>query len=189
MKRMQNNFIFIANNLGLDFVNTIIMRDGAHYDTFKIPDDLAHWFAAAEINVAGEIDQIVFEKAILLRSSIKNCVKALSHGNELNHDDINVLNAALKHRQETQTLSLENQTLRFDTSQNAHTPLSALGQISFQTAKLLTSDNTSRIKPCSNPNCILTFNDTSKSGRRRWCSMEICGNRAKASKHYHSHKE
>ncbi|WP_121101274.1 CGNR zinc finger domain-containing protein [Litorimonas taeanensis] len=41
-----------------------------------------------------------------------------------------------------------------------------------------------RIKQCANPSCILTFKDTSKSGRRKWCSMEVCGNRAKVATHY-----
>ncbi|MEV4612267.1 CGNR zinc finger domain-containing protein [Kitasatospora sp. NPDC049258] len=41
-----------------------------------------------------------------------------------------------------------------------------------------------RIKACAHPNCILHFFDTSQNGRRRWCSMALCGNRAKAARHY-----
>ncbi|MEU9130052.1 CGNR zinc finger domain-containing protein [Kitasatospora sp. NPDC048540] len=41
-----------------------------------------------------------------------------------------------------------------------------------------------RIKACAHPNCILHFFDTSQNGRRRWCSMAVCGNRAKAARHY-----
>jgi predicted RNA-binding Zn ribbon-like protein len=31
---------------------------------------------------------------------------------------------------------------------------------------------------------LLHFYDTTKSGTRRWCSMAVCGNRAKAARHY-----
>ncbi|GAA2739743.1 CGNR zinc finger domain-containing protein [Kitasatospora cinereorecta] len=41
-----------------------------------------------------------------------------------------------------------------------------------------------RIKACAHPTCILHFFDTSQNGRRRWCSMAVCGNRAKAARHY-----
>ncbi|MFD9593313.1 CGNR zinc finger domain-containing protein [Kitasatospora sp. NPDC059973] len=41
-----------------------------------------------------------------------------------------------------------------------------------------------RIKKCAHEACILHFFDTSQNGRRRWCSMAVCGNRAKAARHY-----
>ncbi len=41
-----------------------------------------------------------------------------------------------------------------------------------------------RIRSCEHGPCTLWFVDTSKAGRRRWCSMETCGNRAKARRHY-----
>lgn len=45
-------------------------------------------------------------------------------------------------------------------------------------------ESNNRLRPCSNHSCILWFLDSSKGGRRRWCSMERCGNRAKAKRHY-----
>jgi predicted RNA-binding Zn ribbon-like protein len=36
-----------------------------------------------------------------------------------------------------------------------------------------------RVRECAADNCGLLFVDTSRPGRRRWCSMERCGNRAK----------
>ena len=40
-----------------------------------------------------------------------------------------------------------------------------------------------RIRVCAAENCGLLLVDTSKPGRRRWCSMEVCGNRAKIRTH------
>jgi len=37
---------------------------------------------------------------------------------------------------------------------------------------------------CQNPACVLWFFDTTRNGTRRWCSMAVCGNRAKARRHY-----
>lgn len=41
-----------------------------------------------------------------------------------------------------------------------------------------------RIRKCEHEDCILHFIDVSKNGRRRWCSMEQCGNRYKAAQFY-----
>gem|GEM_PF-3517240 len=41
-----------------------------------------------------------------------------------------------------------------------------------------------RVRRCAHPACVLYFLDTSRNGTRRWCSMETCGNRAKAGRHY-----
>ncbi|MFE7191167.1 CGNR zinc finger domain-containing protein [Kitasatospora sp. NPDC057541] len=45
-----------------------------------------------------------------------------------------------------------------------------------------------RIRKCANEACILHFFDTSQNGRRRWCRMAVCGNRAKAARHYEKAK-
>lgn len=41
----------------------------------------------------------------------------------------------------------------------------------------------SLVRKCENPECTLIFHDMTKSHRRRWCSMAVCGNRAKAAAH------
>lgn len=46
----------------------------------------------------------------------------------------------------------------------------------------------SRVKMCPGDNCGWLFIDETKNARRRWCSMETCGNRAKASRHYERKK-
>ena len=48
----------------------------------------------------------------------------------------------------------------------------------------LATASTKQIRKCEHSECRLYFVDTSKSGRRRWCSMELCGNRHKAANYY-----
>jgi len=47
------------------------------------------------------------------------------------------------------------------------------------TAELLSEVEPSRIRKCESESCIVHFYDTSKKGSRRWCSMNICGNKLK----------
>ncbi|OFJ50300.1 CGNR zinc finger domain-containing protein [Mycolicibacterium grossiae] len=41
-----------------------------------------------------------------------------------------------------------------------------------------------RLRPCANDECHLFLLDRSRAGTARWCSMEVCGNRMKARRHY-----
>ena len=49
--------------------------------------------------------------------------------------------------------------------------------IALSFAELLSQADLERIRRCKNPDCILFFYDTSKSGTRSWCSLDICGNK------------
>ena len=55
----------------------------------------------------------------------------------------------------------------------------ALGSIALAAVELFTEGDFSRIKECGGHACGWLFYDTSKNNRRRWCEMEVCGNRAK----------
>jgi predicted RNA-binding Zn ribbon-like protein len=54
-----------------------------------------------------------------------------------------------------------------------------LGPIVFSALSVLTGSDLSRIKRCPGDHCGWLFFDTTKNKRRRWCEMEVCGNRAK----------
>ncbi|MEU7527194.1 CGNR zinc finger domain-containing protein [Saccharothrix sp. NPDC042600] len=48
----------------------------------------------------------------------------------------------------------------------------------------LRAEHPDRVRKCANPDCVLHFVDTSRTGRRQWCSMTACGNRLKARRHH-----
>jgi predicted RNA-binding Zn ribbon-like protein len=59
-----------------------------------------------------------------------------------------------------------------------------LWPIANSAAELLTSSEIDRVKECGQDDCRWLFFDESKNRSRRWCTMEDCGNRAKARRHY-----
>lgn len=59
-----------------------------------------------------------------------------------------------------------------------------LWPIARSAAELLTSDQLQFVRACSLESCQWFFLDTSKNHRRRWCKMDVCGNRAKAQRFY-----
>ncbi|WNC15147.1 CGNR zinc finger domain-containing protein [Brevibacillus brevis] len=59
-----------------------------------------------------------------------------------------------------------------------------LYQIAISVVHTLQTVQAERIRKCEHEDCVLYFADTSKAGKRRWCSMELCGNRQKAATFY-----
>jgi hypothetical protein len=60
---------------------------------------------------------------------------------------------------------------------------SAVGFIAAAAAKVAIEQRLSRVKICPADDCRWAFYDTSRNRSRQWCSMEVCGNRAKARAH------
>jgi predicted RNA-binding Zn ribbon-like protein len=58
-----------------------------------------------------------------------------------------------------------------------------LPRIAAACAHLICEADFRYVRNCEGPTCSLYFLDVSKNHRRRWCSMEVCGNRAKAAAH------
>ena len=50
-------------------------------------------------------------------------------------------------------------------------------------ADALVSGELERVRKCADPRCGRVFYDGSRNGKRRWCDMKTCGNRAKAARH------
>lgn len=66
---------------------------------------------------------------------------------------------------------------------------SVLFPIVKSAADLLVSARLDRIRVCADPQCGWLFLDSSRNRSRRWCSMNSCGNRAKARRFYQRHQQ
>ena len=63
----------------------------------------------------------------------------------------------------------------------AESPRRALGMVAYDAARMLGTDTErARVRICASDTCSARFYDRSPAARRRWCSMSLCGNQAKA---------
>ncbi|ETK31964.1 CGNR zinc finger domain-containing protein [Microbispora sp. ATCC PTA-5024] len=63
----------------------------------------------------------------------------------------------------------------------------ALGGIVAAVARAAARGSWNRLRMCAAPDCHWVFYDTSRSGGGRWCSMAVCGNRAKTRRYRERH--
>src|SRR5262245_54918489 len=65
----------------------------------------------------------------------------------------------------------------------------ALARVTVPLVEALASGETDRFRICANDACRWVFEDRSRAGRRRWCDMQSCGNRAKVRRYRSRHRE
>jgi predicted RNA-binding Zn ribbon-like protein len=186
----RDGFLFVGNQLSLDFLNTRPVAEGKAMELLPDCAALVRWLQAATIvapRQAREIQdrwqQPAFCVAIgqlqQFRESLREAVSHLEKGLPPTRAflaEVNRLLSAYPYKSElVQTESGILRRKQFD----PQTPLDAFAPIAESVAELLTTANPSRIRKCDCPQCVLHFYDTSKKGTRRWCSMNLCGNRFK----------
>jgi predicted RNA-binding Zn ribbon-like protein len=181
--------------LCLDFANTWGDRSRPESDrlsgyprlvSFAVQSECIDEKAASELSERGRrqtrLAADVLRQARQLREALYQIFSAKAAQRELAAAALEQLNAAL-------ATALAQQRLLQDGDHFGWTWASTelalpLWPIARSAADLLTSDDLPRIRECDADNCDWLFLDRSRSRSRRWCSMESCGNRAKARRHY-----
>ena len=112
----------------------------------------------------------------LLRTSFKKYTQSGSSLDTLIKSTNNIL---LKAKVHPQIVNKDSFVLEFIPNAKKHNEL--LTKIAIEVVRFLSSKEFKYLKKCDNHKCSLFFVDTSRNHSRRWCSMEICGNRSKVS--------
>jgi predicted RNA-binding Zn ribbon-like protein len=156
--------------LPLDLVNTRWPADGVIHDELDDPAGLAGWLEehGMEVSEPRRCAQPLTTARAAIRRSLEEGVDdqvnaVLEHGS---------LRLSLKDGTPSEHLELDDEAWR---------PAWLATRAYLD---LLGTAPPGRLRRCEGTGCVLWFLDTSRSGRRRWCSMAGCGNRAKARAHY-----
>lgn len=116
-----------------------------------------------------------------LRIEIGHLLEATSLKRELSDRTLFTLNRAMAFGPTSSKLVVVDGMPRVESTRSVH-PFATLAAIALASAHLVADVDPGRLRRCTNQTCRLWFVDTSKGGRRRWCSMARCGNRAKSAR-------
>jgi predicted RNA-binding Zn ribbon-like protein len=126
----------------------------------------------------------VLERAITLREAIYRIFAAVSREQAPREADLAILNAELPRTLARSRIVSVPEGFAWDCASGEDTLDGMLCPVVRDAADLLTSGEMDRVRQCADGRCGWLFFDTSRNRSRRWCSMEDCGNRAKARRHY-----
>jgi predicted RNA-binding Zn ribbon-like protein len=189
-------FYFVGNLPCLDFVNTEIVARGSRVDLLAGFADLVRWLQAASLITPpqardaekrwGNVPEgkAVFKEAVSLRCALRLMAERLAAGKPADRATIEPINRVLASRPTYTQLELNGNKVASHLHLTSESSRHLLVPIAESAAWLLEHGDMSLVRCCENPACILFFYDTTKNKRRRWCSMDACGSRAKAAAYY-----
>src|ERR1700730_13606955 len=192
--------IFIADSLGLVFLNSIATPVDTPIDWLDSGDGLLKWLAQAKLvpvdalnalkarAMPGELDKIADQVRALrewFRAFVRKHMgrpltpKAIRELGPLNR----ILERDEAFSQIVRRRDADGDRLELRVLRRWRPPASLLLPIGEILARFVCDEDFTRVKACEGPSCTLVFADQTHRRARRWCSMAICGNRAKQAAH------
>ena len=192
--------IFVADSLGLDFLNSIATPVDTPVDWLDSGDGLLRWLAQAELvpvhalhelkarATRGELDEVAAQ-ARALREWFRRFVHK-HMGRPLPPKALQELGPLNKLLQRDETFSQisrhrerDGDRFKLRAMRRWRSAESLLLPIGEALAKFVCEEDFARVKACEGHRCTLVFADHTRMQARRWCNMAICGNRAKQAAH------
>jgi predicted RNA-binding Zn ribbon-like protein len=201
---------FVADSPGVDFLNSLAVPVDAEVEWLGSGVDLTAWLlqsgmisaAVEEIVVknamSGELDAVAAQ-ARALREWFRKFVRA-HKGKPLKArslQELEPLNRVLARDEGFGQIAVREKVGRLGKGVEAvpgsglqwrpqrrwRSPDSLLLPIARAMADVICDDDFTHLKACQGTTCTLMFVDRTRGHARRWCSMAICGNRAKQAAH------
>lgn len=187
--RETNNFPLLSGNISLDLVNTEVVRWGQRSDLLMNNEDILDWINVVNednsfwneqlfIKVMERLSQVT-SNILEMRSVIRKEFETIADSRQISNNFITFLEKKIEKAPFAYKL-IENKLISFPIGEIEDILLSL---IALDILTLIEENKLTFLKRCSNPECVLLFIDV--SGRRKWCSMKICGNRKKVARFQH----
>lgn len=193
--------IFVGDAPGLDFLNSIATPIDTPVDWIDDGEGLLDWLGQAHLAPADALDGIrrqalpgeldaVADQARSLREWFRGFVRR-HKGRPLGAealDELEPLNRLLERDDAFRRIIRPaggTGPLELRMARRWRTPEALLLPIGEALAQLVCTEDFTQVKACEGPSCTLLFADHTRGHARRWCSMALCGNRAKQAAHRH----
>lgn len=184
-----DGFLFVANRPVLDLLNTKPVLAEGPTELLTDFDALERWFVASGLVSSAKTKsrlrswrdtaeaQAFLKEVLAFRERLRNAVVRLEAGATPSDGFVKEVNARLREHPPRTALRKRGGRILMEPVFGAQRPADLWAPIIQGTAELLSEPQTERLRKCES--CVVHFFDTSKKGSRRWCSMNICGNKVK----------
>lgn len=170
---------FIGNDLALDFINSAFGIGDSSWDCLADDAGALAWLKAAGL-LAPDFDAPGAGLAAAARSLRAAAGRLIDMTESREPGDFDVVNRILAAGHPVRMLAHDaGANVVLMERRRDDSVASLLEPVAAALARLLTQGDLAQVRQCEAHDCTLRFLDITKSGRRRWCSMAVCGNRMK----------
>jgi predicted RNA-binding Zn ribbon-like protein len=184
----------IAGRLALDFANTTPAAHDLSWDEFVsflvnarvVTPERATRLHPLLLTEPQAVDAVLL-KVLRLRESIRAIFSSLVEKKPFPKSWVEPINDLLRLTEGHDELVLRSEGWRLEFIARESGLEWLLAAIARSAAELIVEGPNAPIRICANPSCRLFFYDDSRTHRRRWCSMAVCGNRHKVASFLRRH--
>jgi predicted RNA-binding Zn ribbon-like protein len=171
------DFRFRSGRLCLDFMATVGDREHMAFDRWRVTEDLGRWCVEAGlVSKAGRVSDGQIARARELRETLFRLFTAALTGAKPSPADLGHVNEAARNPAFIPQLTAFGRPHDWVTD----SPYEAvLATVARDAIDVLSAPALERVRKCADAHCSILFLDTSRPGKRRWCSMNGCGNKVK----------
>jgi predicted RNA-binding Zn ribbon-like protein len=177
---------WLGGRSALNLVNTLRERWRRRVETLASPRDLGLWLVRAEL-VAEQprVSRALLDDARDLREAIDLCVEAVVSRAGVPRDAVGHIDGWLLDAGARPRLAVGGDGRPQLAERSPSEPArAAVAAIALDAARMLgIEEQARRVRICASETCSARFYDRSPAAQRRWCSMALCGNEAKARRH------
>lgn len=179
------HWYWVGGAPAIDLVNTLRERWRRRVECLVHGDDLAAWLDAAGLPLPRGVPVSSAHVVAVqeLREAIDGLVCAAVQGGPSPEASIAVLDGWLQRAAPRPRLAVADAGPELQERGPGDPVEAAIGLLALDAARVLGTPMRARLRVCAAPDCSARFLDRSPAGRRRWCSMAGCGNRAKVRRH------
>ena len=177
---------FVGGRLALDFVNFVPPRTELSWDqliAFLESADIVTAERGGELLALSRSDpqsaESLLVKAQRLGSALRRAFDALLHRQRIVREWVEPVNEILRVTEGHDELLPSDRDWKVEFVAREGGLEWLLAAVARSAAEMIAEGPQARLRLCANPRCGLFFYDTSRTRRRRWCSMTVCGNRSK----------
>src|SRR6476646_4069967 len=177
---------WLGGRPAVDLVNKLRERWHRRVEPLVTPDDLGLWLVRARLLPAlPTVTRARLREARELREAIDACMQAALAHEPVAAPAVATIDGWLAHAGGRAQFAVTSDGTPVLGEREPTDPVKrALAAVALDAARMLgTPAEASRIRVCASETCSARFYDRSPAGRRRWCSMALCGNEAKARRH------
>jgi predicted RNA-binding Zn ribbon-like protein len=168
---------FYGDHPALDLMNTVVQMNGQAVDIWQSDADVLTWLGEAGFAPDAAAPAGLLAAARKMRELVRGLIHARKQGHALDLAPLNDL--LMQAQRHMELVKGEDGALQLQARYAADTPERLLAPLAESAASLLAEGDFALIRKCEDDTCTQWFLDRTKSHRRRWCSMAICGNRNK----------
>jgi predicted RNA-binding Zn ribbon-like protein len=173
----------IGDHPAIDLLNTIVRVDRSLVDVWQGDEDVLRWLLRTGLLKTTSTPQFRSGGLLAAARGLRDVVRTLVVARKANKRlDVAALNDFLAKGESHCELTPAKDGSLFVARRYDKTTQGVLTPIAEAAAEFLATADFKLVRACEGVDCVLWFYDRTKAHRRRWCSMEVCGNRNKIAK-------